>query len=424
MADINYYQILGVAFDATNEEIKAAYRRLAFELHPDRNPTEQAALKFQDVMQAYAVLINAESRAEYDAKHLSFEEISGGEFGSGIDLDQLFTKPASSSTPGVDEFAKYLKRSRRRKFIAQAITAISVIFLFLSFGLRPVNTAPTQSNSQGNNQGGNQVAETSTSNTQSGGTVKPGLNQRLIIVQGLQGPIGLPGPAGPSGKDGRDGPAGAAGVAGAAGEMGPIGPAGAVGQPGAAGAAGAAGVAGQSGVAGAGVTVTTFSGAQGGCTDGGTKFTVLGQSDTYACNGTGGSGSGGSSFGAGYAGIGSCDTSVQISFSTDYDSISSNELKLTAIVVYQLAGACDGNTLRAIIKIKSPKDSTENFYESGHSYECSTVLSLDSSSGVNANSVALTSNDCVNTTTNAATFNSIWATDIDGSTRSFLIQIS
>lgn len=420
MADKNYYQILGLKFNATYEEIKAAYRRLAFELHPDRNPTSEAALKFQEVMQAYAILINAESRAEYDAKNLSYEEISGGEFGSGIDLNQVFANSSTSDKSKVDDFAKYLKQSRRRRFVAQAIAAISVIFLFLAFGLRPVNVAPTQSNSQGNNQGSNQITETSTNNTQSGGAVKPGLNQRLIIVQGLQGPIGLPGPAGPSGKDGRDGIAGAAGVAGAAGEMGPIGPAG---PAGAAGQAGVAGAAGAAGVAGAGVTITTFIGAQGSCTDGGTKFSVAGQADTYACNGTGGSGSGGSSFGAGYAGIGSCDTSVQISFRTDYDN-SSKELKLSAIVVDQLAGACNGKTLRAIIKIKSPKESSENYYVSGDSYECSAVLSLDASSGNDANSVSLTTNDCVNTRNNAATFSSIWATDVDGSTRSFLIQIS
>jgi len=74
MAEKNYYQILGVGYEATYEEIRAAYRKLAFELHPDKNPTLQAAETFQEVMQAYSVLINAESRAEYDAKHLSYEE--------------------------------------------------------------------------------------------------------------------------------------------------------------------------------------------------------------------------------------------------------------------------------------------------------------------------------------------------------------
>jgi hypothetical protein len=44
--------------------------------------------------------------------------------------------------------------------------------------------------------------------------------------------------------------------------------------------------------------------------------------------------------------------------------------------------------------------------------------------GVDANSVALTSDDCTNTRTNAETFNSIWVTDVDGSARAFLLQIS
>jgi hypothetical protein len=114
---------------------------------------------------------------------------------------------------------------------------------------------------------------------------------------------------------------------------------------------------------------------------------------------------------------------VQISFRTAYDN-SSKELKLSSIVVDRLSGACNGKTLSSIIKIKSAKDSQEGNYNSGDSYQCSVLLALDPVSGVDANSVALTTSNCVNTRTNTATFNSIWATDIDGSARSFLIQIS
>ena len=414
MANKNYYEILGLTFEATYEEIKAAYRRLAFELHPDRNPTAEAAAQFQEVMQAYTVLINADSRAEYDARTLSYVELTGGSSSPGIDLSDLYPDESNVQAAAAAEFAKHLKKHKRRKNLFQVTTSVLLILLIAVYGLKPTQVSPSSTNNS-------QQTDTATTNSgTSGGNVgtvnKPGLNQRLIIVQGLQGPIGLPGPAGPSGKDGRDGEAG--------GEMGPIGPAGPAGAAGKDGIPGAAGVDGVAGIAGPGVVITSFSGSQGTCTDGGTKFTSAdGLTVSYACNGTGGSGGGGSSFGTGYADIGACDASVQISLRTEYDT-GSKELKLTAIVVDQLSGSCDEKTIRAILKIKSSKDSTESYYNSGDSYECSAVLDLDPLSGVNANSVSLTNDDCVNTRTNAATFSSIWATDIDGSARSFLLQIS
>jgi len=62
----DHYETLGVARDATPEEIKKAYRRLARELHPDVNPSEEAAERFKDVTHAYDVLSDPEERAAYD----------------------------------------------------------------------------------------------------------------------------------------------------------------------------------------------------------------------------------------------------------------------------------------------------------------------------------------------------------------------
>lgn len=68
MAEKDYYSILGVESDASQAEIKKAYRRLARQYHPDRNPGNEAAEeKFKGINEAYEVLGNEEKRQDYDA---------------------------------------------------------------------------------------------------------------------------------------------------------------------------------------------------------------------------------------------------------------------------------------------------------------------------------------------------------------------
>ncbi len=63
----DYYKILGIPRNATQEEIKKAYRRLVLKYHPDRNKTKEAEEKFKEINEAYAVLGDPEKRRQYDA---------------------------------------------------------------------------------------------------------------------------------------------------------------------------------------------------------------------------------------------------------------------------------------------------------------------------------------------------------------------
>ena len=67
MSKHDYYEVLGVPRNATDRQIKSAYRKLALKHHPDRNPGDKAAEEnFKEAAEAYAVLTDSEKRARYD----------------------------------------------------------------------------------------------------------------------------------------------------------------------------------------------------------------------------------------------------------------------------------------------------------------------------------------------------------------------
>ena len=71
----DYYQMLGVSKDASLQEIKKAYRKLAVKYHPDKNPgNKEAEEKFKQISDAYQVLSDEEKRAAYDRYgHAAFQ---------------------------------------------------------------------------------------------------------------------------------------------------------------------------------------------------------------------------------------------------------------------------------------------------------------------------------------------------------------
>ncbi|WP_462326868.1 molecular chaperone DnaJ [Desulfobaculum sp.] len=83
MSQRDYYEVLGVSRDAGEDEIKKAYRKLAFQYHPDRNPDDaEAETKFKEAAEAYEVLKDADKRATYD--RFGHAGMNGSGFGGGF----------------------------------------------------------------------------------------------------------------------------------------------------------------------------------------------------------------------------------------------------------------------------------------------------------------------------------------------------
>ena len=100
MAKQDYYATLGVARDAGAEDLKKAYRKLAMQYHPDRNPGDkQAEAKFKEVNEAYDVLKDDQKRAAYDRYgHAAFEQGGGRAASAAASTSRPAAAWATSST--------------------------------------------------------------------------------------------------------------------------------------------------------------------------------------------------------------------------------------------------------------------------------------------------------------------------------------
>ncbi|MBS1647335.1 MAG: molecular chaperone DnaJ [Bacteroidetes bacterium] len=98
MSKRDYYEILGISRNASDDEIKKAYRKLAIKYHPDKNPNDKTAEdKFKEAAEAYEVLSNNEKRQRYNqfghaANASSASGGGGGHYGGGMNMDDIFSQ--------------------------------------------------------------------------------------------------------------------------------------------------------------------------------------------------------------------------------------------------------------------------------------------------------------------------------------------
>jgi molecular chaperone DnaJ len=93
MAKRDYYEVLGVSKSADAAELKKAYRKLAVQYHPDRNPDDKAAEdKFKEAAEAYEVLSDPDKKAKYDRYGHAAVDGQGGFSGGGMTMDDIFSQ--------------------------------------------------------------------------------------------------------------------------------------------------------------------------------------------------------------------------------------------------------------------------------------------------------------------------------------------
>lgn len=114
MSKRDYYEVLGVSKSASADEIKKAYRKVAMQFHPDRNPGDkEAEEKFKEAAEAYEVLSDQEKKAQYDRfGHAGVNGNRGFGGGQGMNMDDIFSN--FGDIFGDDIFGSFFGGGRQR----------------------------------------------------------------------------------------------------------------------------------------------------------------------------------------------------------------------------------------------------------------------------------------------------------------------
>lgn len=144
----DYYEILGVSKNATEKEIKQAFRQLAKKWHPDVNDSPEAEEKFKEIQEAYAVLSDSDKRAKYDQYgHAAFDQANGfGGFSSAdFDFSDIFSSIFGSSFGGGGFNSTSGSRQTSRRRGADVKTTIHVSFEEAAKGVTKTIKGPVSS---------------------------------------------------------------------------------------------------------------------------------------------------------------------------------------------------------------------------------------------------------------------------------------
>lgn len=110
----DYYEVLGVSKNASQDEIKKAYRKVAMQYHPDRNPGDKVSEeKFKEAAEAYEILNDGDKKSQYDRfGHNAFGPGRGGGGGAGMNMDDIFSQ--FGDIFGDDAFGSFFGGGGRR----------------------------------------------------------------------------------------------------------------------------------------------------------------------------------------------------------------------------------------------------------------------------------------------------------------------
>ena len=114
----NYYEILGVPYDASSIEIKKSYYALAKKNHPDANPTDNSK-KFREISEAYSTLINPDKKEDYDSK-LSSGSFTGKKDSKDSTQDSEKSEEPEGFTMDPRVFNKSSYEEFKKKFYAES----------------------------------------------------------------------------------------------------------------------------------------------------------------------------------------------------------------------------------------------------------------------------------------------------------------